>query len=73
MVIVEGVRPDEPLAPKKARQVAALLQDLMRFCTEEVKAHFTTQEEIFLSVNGLPHQRYVMGGSLPPSGPRQTA
>lgn len=64
-VIVEGVRPDEPLSPKKARQVAALLQDLMRFCTEEVKARFTTQEEIFLSVNGLPYQRYVMGGSLP--------
>lgn len=64
-VVVEGVRPDEPLPPKKARQVAALLQDLMRFCTEEIKARFTTEEEIFLSVNGLPYQRYVMGNALP--------
>jgi len=64
-VIVEGVRPDEPMSPQKARQVAALLQDLMRFCTEEIKARFTTEEEIFLSVNGLPYQRYVLGSSLP--------
>lgn len=64
-VIVEGVRPDEPLSPQKARQVAALLQDLMRFCTEEIKARFTTQEEIFLSVNGLPYQRYILGSSPP--------
>lgn len=64
-VIVEGARPDQPLPPEKARQVANLLQDLMRFCTEEVKARLTTQEEIFLSVNGLPYQRYVMGSPLP--------
>lgn len=64
-VIVEGARPDAPLPPEKARQVATLLQDLMRFCTEEVKARLTTQEEIFLSVNGLPYQRYVMGSPLP--------
>ena len=64
-VIVEGARPDEPLPPEKARQVANLLQDLMRFCTEEVKARLTTQAEIFLSVNGLPYQRYIMGSSLP--------
>jgi len=64
-VIVEGARPDAPLPPEKARQVAALLQDLMRFCTEEVKARLTTEEEIFLSVNGLPYQRYVLGSPLP--------
>lgn len=64
-VIVEGARRDQPLPPEKARQVANLLQDLMRFCTEEVKARLTTQEEIFLSVNGLPYQRYVMGSPLP--------
>ncbi|MBI3246011.1 MAG: hypothetical protein HYZ50_05850 [Deltaproteobacteria bacterium] len=64
-VTVEGARPDVPLSPEKARQVANLLQDLMRFCTEEVKARLTTQEEIFLSVNGLPYQRYVMGSPLP--------
>jgi thiosulfate dehydrogenase len=64
-VIVEGARPDQPLPPEKARQVANLLQDLMRFCTEEVKARLTTEEEIFLSVNGLPYQRYVLGSPLP--------
>lgn len=64
-VIVEGARPDAPLPPAKAQQVAALLQDLMRFCTEEVKARIITREDIFLSVNGLPYQRYVMGGALP--------
>jgi thiosulfate dehydrogenase len=64
-VVVEGVSPEEPLPPAKARQVATLLQDLMRFCTEEVKARLTTQEEIFLSVNGLPYQRYVLGSELP--------
>lgn len=64
-VIVEGIRPDDRLPPDKARQVAALLQDLMRFCNEEVKARLTTQEEIFLSVNGLPYQRYVPGSPLP--------
>jgi thiosulfate dehydrogenase len=64
-VIVEGARPDAPLPPAKAQQVAALLQDLMRFCTEEIKARITTREDIFLSVNGLPYQRYVMGSDLP--------
>lgn len=64
-VVVEGARPDVPLSPEKARQVANLLQDLMRFCTEEVKVRLTAQEEIFLSVNGLPYQRYVMGSPLP--------
>jgi len=64
-VVVEGARPDAPLPPTKARQVAALLQDLMRFCNEEVKARLTTREEIFLSVKGLPYQRYVMGSEVP--------
>ncbi len=64
-VLVEGARPDEPLPPAKARQMAALLQDLMRFCDEEVTARVTTREEIFLSVNGTPYQRYVVGEDFP--------
>jgi thiosulfate dehydrogenase len=64
-VVVEGARPDIPLPAATARRVAALLQDLMRFCNEEVHARLTTREEIFLSVNGLPYRRYVMGGPLP--------
>jgi len=64
-VLVEGAGPDKPLPPRKARQVAALLQDLMRFCEEEVTARVTTREEILLSVNGAPYQRYVMGDELP--------
>lgn len=64
-VIVEGVRPDEKLPPAKARQVAGLLTDLMRFCNEEVVARIRTNEEIVLSVNGMPYERYVPGGDLP--------
>jgi thiosulfate dehydrogenase len=64
-VVVEGVRPDEPMAPGKARRVAALLQDLMRFCDQEVTARVTTREEIFLSVNGAPYQRYLAQGRAP--------
>ena len=64
-VIVEGVRPDEKLPPEKARQVASLLTDLMRFCTEEIVARIQTDDEIVLSVNGMPYERYVPGGDLP--------
>ncbi len=64
-VIVEGALPDQPLPAAKARQVAALLQDLMRFCDEEVTARMTSREEVFLSVNGLPYERYVLGSELP--------
>jgi thiosulfate dehydrogenase len=64
-VVVEGVRADEKLSPRKAQQVADLLMDLMRFCNEEVTARISTAEVIELSVNGLPYQRYVPGGPLP--------
>jgi len=37
----------------------------MRFCNEEVTARVTTREEIFLSVNGMPYQRYVVGEDFP--------
>jgi thiosulfate dehydrogenase len=64
-VVVEGVRPDQKLPPRKAQQVASLLSDLMRFCNEEVVARISTQERITLSVNGLPYVDYVPGGPLP--------
>jgi thiosulfate dehydrogenase len=79
-VVVEGAHPDRPLPPDKARQVAALLLDLMRFCNEEVRARMTVQQEIFLSVNGRPYERYVVGSELPyrrvhgkPHTPREEA
>jgi thiosulfate dehydrogenase len=64
-VVVEGVRPDDRLPPRRAEQVAALLMDLMRFCNEEVTARISTRDVITLSVNGLPYVNYVPGGELP--------
>ena len=64
-VVVEGFAPDQKLPPAKAQQVASLLQDLMRFCNEEVTARVATDERVKLSVNGLPFVEYVPGGPLP--------
>jgi thiosulfate dehydrogenase len=64
-VVVEGVRPDEKLPPRKAQQVAELLMDLMRFCNEEVTARISTTEVVTLSVSGRPYVDYVPGGELP--------
>jgi thiosulfate dehydrogenase len=64
-VVVEGFAADQKLPPAKAQQVASLLQDLMRFCNEEVRARVSIDERIELSVNGLPFVEYVPGGPLP--------
>jgi thiosulfate dehydrogenase len=64
-VVVEGVRPDEKLAPAKAQQVADLLMDLMRYCNAEVVARISRDEVVTLSVDGLPFQHYVPGGPAP--------
>jgi thiosulfate dehydrogenase len=64
-VVVEGVRPDEKLSPAKARQVADLLMDLMRYCNAEVVARISREERITLSVDGLPFEHYVPGGPVP--------
>jgi thiosulfate dehydrogenase len=64
-VVVEGFAPDQKLPPAKAQQVADVLQDLMRFCNEEVVAHISTDERVKLSVNGTPFVDYVPGGPLP--------
>ena len=37
----------------------------MRFRDEEITARVTTRQEIFLSVNGMPYERYVVGSNLP--------
>jgi thiosulfate dehydrogenase len=64
-VVVEGVRPDERLSPKKAQQVADLLMDLMRYCNAEVVARISRDEVITLSVDGLAYEHYVPGGPVP--------
>lgn len=64
-VIVEGARPNEPLPPERARQVASLLMDLMRFCDQEITARLTMRQEILLSVNGMPYERYLVGSEIP--------
>jgi thiosulfate dehydrogenase len=64
-VVVEGVRADERLERRKARQVAGLLQDLMRFCDEEVTARIGVNEVVTLSVKGRPYVEWVAGSELP--------
>jgi thiosulfate dehydrogenase len=64
-VIVEGVRPEERLAPAKAELVASLLQDLMRFCNEEIVARIDLRETITVEARGRVHHDYVPGGPLP--------
>jgi thiosulfate dehydrogenase len=64
-VVVEGYADNHPLPPPKARQVASLLTDLMQYCSEEVNAKITSDERIFLSVNGSAYAQYVPGRTLP--------
>jgi thiosulfate dehydrogenase len=64
-VIVEGASPGEKLSPAKAQQVADLLQDLMRFCTEEITARISVDEVITVEANGRVYRDYVPGGQLP--------
>ncbi len=64
-VIVEGVRPDEKLPPARARLVAELLTDLMRYCQEEITARVGIDETISVEANGRVHHDYVPGGPLP--------
>ena len=64
-VTVEGYPTNQPLPEAKARQVAALLSDLMQYCNEEVRAKITRDERIFLSVNGSALVQFVPGGPLP--------
>jgi len=64
-VVVEGVRPDEKLAPEKAQQVAGLLMDLMRFCNEEITASIGVDQRITVEANGRVYEDYVPGRDLP--------
>jgi thiosulfate dehydrogenase len=64
-VIVEGVRPGQKLPPQRARLVAELLTDLMRYCQEEITARVGIDEAISVEVGGRVHHDYVPGGSLP--------
>jgi thiosulfate dehydrogenase len=65
MVIVDGVRPDEKIPPKRAQLVADVLMDMMRFCNEEITARIATNEMITVAVNGRVYENYVVGGKLP--------
>jgi len=65
MVIVEGVRSDEKIPPARAQQVADVLQDLMRYCNEEITARISTDARITIAANGKVYEHYVVGGPLP--------
>jgi thiosulfate dehydrogenase len=64
-VIIEGARPDEKLAPARAQQVADLLTDLMKYCTEEITARIAIDETITVEANGRVYHDYAIGGPLP--------
>jgi thiosulfate dehydrogenase len=64
-VIVEGVRADAKLPPEKARRVADLLQDLMRYCNEEITARLQVDERVTLEAGGRVFHDYVPGAALP--------
>jgi thiosulfate dehydrogenase len=65
LVIVEGVRPDQKIPPARARLVAELLTDLMRFCNEEITARISLDQVITVAANGRVYEDYVLGGPLP--------
>jgi len=65
VVIVEGVRPGEKLPPERAQLVADVLQDLMRYCREEVVARISRSQHITVAANGFVYENYVPGGDIP--------
>jgi thiosulfate dehydrogenase len=65
LVIVEGVRADQKIPPERAQLVADVLQDLMRFCNEEITARVGTNQMITVAANGRVYENYVVGGPLP--------
>jgi thiosulfate dehydrogenase len=65
LVIVEGVRPDEKIPPERARLVADVLMDLMRYCNEEITARIGTDRRITVAANGRVYESYIPGGPLP--------
>ena len=64
-VLVEGFSAGQPLPDAKARQVASLLTDLMQYCTEDVQARISSDNQILLSVNGSSYAPYTLGAPLP--------
>jgi thiosulfate dehydrogenase len=65
LVIVEGVRPGEKIPPERAQLVADVLQDLMRFCNEEITARIDVNQVITVAANGRVYENFVPGGPLP--------
>ena len=65
LVVVEGVRPDERIPRERAQLVADVLQDLMRFCNEEITARIGVDQSITVAANGRVYENYVVGGPLP--------
>ena len=65
MVIVEGVRPGEKIPAARAQLVADVLQDLMRYCNEEITARVGVDAMITVAANGRVFEHYVVGGPLP--------
>ncbi len=65
LVIVEGVRPDERIPEPRARLVADLLMDLMRYCEEEITARVGIDQAITVTVRGRVFENYVPGSELP--------
>ncbi|MFQ5699797.1 MAG: c-type cytochrome [Myxococcota bacterium] len=65
LVIVEGVRAGQKIPLERAQQVADVLTDLMRYCSEEITARIGTDQRITVAANGRVYEDYVPGGPLP--------
>ena len=65
LVIVEGVRADEKIPPRRAQLVADVLMDLMRYCQAEITARIATDQTITVSSDGRVFENYVPGEPLP--------
>jgi thiosulfate dehydrogenase len=65
LVVVEGVRPGERIPRERAQLVADLLQDLMRYCNEEITVRVGIDQSITVAANGRVYENYVLGGALP--------
>jgi len=65
LVVVEGVRPGERIPRERAQLVADVLQDLMRFCNEEITARIGIDQSITVAANGRVYEDYALGGALP--------
>ena len=63
-VVVEGVPADRKLPPARARLVAQLLMDFMRYCDAEITATVSVNQVITVRADGRVYENYIPGDEL---------